>query len=97
MDIDKLQGIRTKKKWYYNDLGEKVDYVTEVYFIEDEDQLRIIYNLIRIKKMGLVHSCLSLIRVGKRKEAERLYSIYKMLKEINKESKDKPPFALQEK
>ena len=35
MDIDKLQGIRTKKKWYYNDLREKVDYVTEVYFIEE--------------------------------------------------------------
>jgi len=44
--------------------------------------------------MGLVHSCLSLIRVGKRDEAERLYGVYKILKEINKESKDKPPYAL---
>jgi hypothetical protein len=38
MDINKLQGIRTKKKWYYNDLGEKIDYVTEVYLIEDSDK-----------------------------------------------------------
>ena len=45
----------------------------------------------KIKKMGLVHSCLSLVRVGKREEAERLYGVYKMLKEIN--SKDKPPYA----
>ena len=37
MDINKLQGIRTKKKWYYNDLGEKIDYVTEVYLIEETD------------------------------------------------------------
>ena len=44
--------------------------------------------------MGLVHSCLSLIRVGKREEAERLYVVYKLLKEINKESKDNPPFAI---
>ena len=40
MNIDKLHGIRTKKKWYFNDLGEKVDYVEEVYFIEDEDQTK---------------------------------------------------------
>ena len=38
MDIDKLKGIRTKKKWYYNDLGEKVDYVTEVYLVECSDK-----------------------------------------------------------
>ena len=44
--------------------------------------------------MGIVHSCLALIRVGKRDEAERLFGVFKMLKEINKESKDKPPFAL---
>ena len=37
MDINKLQGIRTKKKWCYNDLGEKIDYVTEVYLIEETD------------------------------------------------------------
>ena len=37
MDINKLQGIRTKKKWYYNDLGEKINYVTEVYLIEETD------------------------------------------------------------
>tara|TARA_Y100001958_G_C21234433_1_gene560594 strand:- start:2773 stop:2889 length:117 start_codon:yes stop_codon:yes gene_type:complete len=37
MNIDKLQGIRTKKKYYYNDLGEKVDYVEEVYFSEEEE------------------------------------------------------------
>ena len=30
MDIE-TQGIRTKKKWYYNDLGEKADYVEEVF------------------------------------------------------------------
>ena len=44
--------------------------------------------------MGIVHSCLALIRVGKRDEAERLFGVFKMIKEINKESKDKPPFAL---
>ena len=38
MDINKLYGIRTKRKWYYNDLGEKVDYVTEVYLAEDSDK-----------------------------------------------------------
>ena len=38
MDIDNLLGIRTKKKWHYNDLGEKVDYVTEVYLVEDSDK-----------------------------------------------------------
>ena len=38
MDIDNLVGIRTRKKWYYNDLGEKVDYVTEVYLVEDRDK-----------------------------------------------------------
>ena len=37
MDINNLQGIKTKKKWYYNDLGEKIDYVTEVYLIEDNE------------------------------------------------------------
>ena len=37
MDINKLLGIRTKKKWYYNDLGEKIDYVTEIYLIDDDD------------------------------------------------------------
>ena len=39
--------------------------------------------------MGLVHSCLSLIRVGKREEAERLYEVYKMLKEITNITTDK--------
>ena len=38
MDIDKLQGIKTIKKWYYNDLGEKIDYVEEVYFIETKEK-----------------------------------------------------------
>ena len=37
MDLDNLIGIRTRKKWYYNDLGEKIDYVTEVYLIEETD------------------------------------------------------------
>ena len=40
--------------------------------------------------MGIVQSCLSLIQVGKRKEAEKLMQIYKLTKEINKESKNKP-------
>lgn len=31
MDIDKLQGIRTKKKWYYNDLGEKLVMLSKVH------------------------------------------------------------------
>ncbi len=44
--------------------------------------------------MGIVHSCLALIQVGKRKEAERLMSIYKLTKEINKKSKDKPWIVL---
>ena len=38
MDVDKLLGIRVKKKWYYNDLGEKVDYVTEVYLVEEDEE-----------------------------------------------------------
>tara|TARA_B100000614_G_scaffold187342_1_gene168452 strand:- start:416 stop:547 length:132 start_codon:yes stop_codon:yes gene_type:complete len=38
MDLDNLVGIRVKKKWYYNDHGEKVDYVTEVYLAEDSDK-----------------------------------------------------------
>ena len=38
MDLDNLVGIRTRKKWYYNDLGEKVDYVTEVYLVEGSDK-----------------------------------------------------------
>ena len=40
--------------------------------------------------MGIVQSCLALIQVGKRKEAEELMQIYKLTKEINKESKNKP-------
>ena len=40
--------------------------------------------------VGIVQSCLSLIQVGKRKEAEELMQIYKLTKEINKESKNKP-------
>ncbi len=44
--------------------------------------------------MGIVHSCLALMRVGKHEEAERLYSLYKSLEEINKQSKDKPPITL---
>ena len=40
--------------------------------------------------VGIVQSCLSLIQVGKRKEAEKLMQIYKLTKEINKESKNKP-------
>jgi len=40
--------------------------------------------------MGIVNSCLALIQVGKRKEAEKLMDIFKLTKEINKESKDKP-------
>ena len=38
MDLDNLVGIRVKKKWYYNDLGEKVDYVTEVYLVEEDEE-----------------------------------------------------------
>ena len=37
--------------------------------------------------MGIVQSCLALIQVGKRKEAEELMQIYKMTKEINTKSK----------
>ena len=40
--------------------------------------------------MGIVQSCLALIQVGKRKEAEELMRIYKMTKQINKLSKDRP-------
>lgn len=35
MDIDNLLGIRTRKKWTYNSLGEKIDYIEEVYIIEE--------------------------------------------------------------
>ena len=35
MDIDNLLGIRTRKKWTYNNLGEKIDYIEEVYIIEE--------------------------------------------------------------
>jgi len=44
--------------------------------------------------MGIVQSCLALIQVGKRKEAEKLMQIYKMTKEINTESKNKPKILL---
>ena len=45
--------------------------------------------------MGIVQSCLALIQVGKRKEAEELMQIYKMTKEINKESRDKANILFQ--
>ena len=35
MNIDNLLGIRTRKKWTYNNLGEKIDYIEEVYIIEE--------------------------------------------------------------
>ena len=35
MDLDNLVGIRTKKKWFYNDLGEKIDYIEEAYIVEE--------------------------------------------------------------
>ena len=44
--------------------------------------------------VGIVQSCLSLIQVGKRKEAEELMQIYKLTKEINKHSKHKPKIVL---
>ena len=37
MEIDKLQGIRIRKKWYYNNLGEKVDYIDEVYLFDQNN------------------------------------------------------------
>ena len=40
--------------------------------------------------MGIVHSCLALIQIGKKKEAEKLMEIYKLTKEINIKSKGKP-------
>tara|TARA_Y100001958_G_scaffold157379_1_gene152318 strand:+ start:504 stop:626 length:123 start_codon:yes stop_codon:yes gene_type:complete len=37
MDLDKLQGIKIRKKWYYNNLGEKLDYVEEIYLYDDDN------------------------------------------------------------
>ena len=43
MDLDNLVGIRTKKKWFYNDLGEKIDYIEEVYIVEETGDDKIEY------------------------------------------------------
>jgi len=41
MNIDKVEGIKTRKKWFYNNFGEKIDFIEEVYLI-DKDSNEII-------------------------------------------------------